>query len=140
MKDLVICEICGTTFNTTSNLEICSSCLNENKKTDKDTKAAQQLRTSAKDIGAKALKGTPKQKKWGESLRRDFINNASNVDSVKVLICSASLETAKFWIENRVNDNLEADLVEILTITNMLNSGQIANADRRMQLIEKLGI
>lgn len=140
MTDLIICEICGQTFQTTSNTEICNACQKGAKKTDKNTKAAQALRKTAKGIGAKALKGTAKQKKWGESLRLDFINSAKDLEAVKVLVCSASLETAKFWIENRDNNNLESELVEILEITKKLNAGEDADAGKRNELIKKLGI
>jgi len=140
MTGLVICEICGTSFYTTTSLEVCASCLKGNKKTDKDTKVAQSMRADAKKLGAKALKGTPKQKKWGESLRCDFIKNASDTEAIKALVCSSSLENAKFWIENRGNAHLEADLVEIMAITAALNSGKEADTTRRAELIEKLGI
>lgn len=140
MADLVICEICGATFSTNSSLEICVECTGARKKVDKDTKAAQALRKTAKSIGAKALKGSSKQKKWAEALRLDFINSAKNIESVKVLVCSPGLESAGFWIDNRNNVTLESDLVEILEITAKLNAGESADSGRRNQLIEKLGI
>lgn len=140
MSDLVICEICGATFQTTSDLEICGSCKEGNRKTDKHTKEAQALRKTAKEFGAKALKGTPKQKKWGENLRLDFIISANSIESVKILLCSPSLEKAKFWIENRDNKNLESNLIEILRITEDLNAGKNSDTERRNELIKKLGI
>ena len=140
MKNLVICEICGTTFNTNSNLEICGACFKRKKSINKNTKIAQFLRIEAKKLGAKALTGSPKQKEWGERLRREFILNAHNIELVEILICYPSLETATFWIENKDNKNLESDLIEILTIAVKLNAGEEADFHRRMELIEKLGI
>lgn len=93
-----------------------------------------------KKTWCKSPERNPKAKKWGESLRRDFINNARNAAAIEILICSSSLENAKFWIENRNNTNLELDLAEIMTITEALNSGKDADAARRIELIEKLGI
>lgn len=142
MKDLVICEICGTSFYTEKSLEVCSLCLGiERIRIDKDIKTAQSLRKTAKSLGARALKGTPKQKKWGERLRLNFINSAINIEAVKTLISSPSLETAKFWIENRNNSSLEFDLSKILEITRNLNAGAGKEGDieKRLELIKKLG-
>ena len=128
MKDLVICEICGKTFSSTQ--DVCPSC------------RARMTSPSTKKIvrvsGYKALTGTPKQKAWGESIRATFIEDAQDIESVKALIISASLQKAKFWIDSRNNENLESELIEVSNLTAKANAGDMTGMERREELINKL--
>jgi len=138
MGNLVICEICGTTFNSNDENDVCSVCRKRiNGSTSHKTRAA-GISMEAKTLGCKTLTGTPKQKGWGESIRKSFIENAQDIKSVRPLIVSRHLSSAKSWIDSRNNENLEAELIEVLTLTAELNAGDMTGMDRREELINKL--
>ena len=140
MKDLVICECCGTSFETSSNHEVCDTCLNTETRTRCVDSKTTALRKTAKSLGAKALKGSAKQKKWAESIRENFILSAYDIEALKTYIVSPSFHTAKFWIENRNNENLENDLIELVRITKLGNLGDIAAIEEHAALSKKLFI
>lgn len=61
-----------------------------------------KYRAAAKLLGGQALKGTPKQKKWAEKIRADYLAaSLSDEDKKAVLKCANFINHSKFWIENR---------------------------------------
>jgi len=104
MYDLVICEMCGTSFYATTHSEVCVTCAAHNTPakpavTKIDDKAI-AARQTAKAFGAKALKGTAAQKQWAEKIRASVMADLSFEDALRVGEMHNMLGTAKFWIEN----------------------------------------
>lgn len=60
----------------------------------------QDARNIAKKYGGKALTGSAKQKKWGEQIRTEKLQNMTADQAT--LVCGSNLTaSAHFWIENR---------------------------------------
>ena len=104
-KDYVICEICGTSFYTSSEIEICASCLTRFEKSDKKKAPINPVlkanRDIAKGFGGKALTGTAKQKEWAEKIRAEKLVKLPEDDARKIASGGGFLDTSKFWIDNR---------------------------------------
>ena len=60
-------------------------------------------RNIARFYGAPALKGSQKQKTWGEKIRAEVLSSDAITDEQKIEFLNAAdfLNNAKFWIENR---------------------------------------
>lgn len=104
----------------------------------KDNKKNAKLRQAARNLGGKALKGTVKQKKWAEQIRKSFIENCIDTDFIKLLLTSDSLISAKFWIETRDNNELESDLRKLFETVEKANNREDINMKDYSNLIEKL--
>lgn len=99
MLDLVICEKCGNTFSTSSDVEICPTCQSAHKPPRQQVSAeTKSTRKQAKFFGAKALRGTKKQKEWAEKIRSEKMRQ---FDDASVLAFNGPWNHSKFWIENR---------------------------------------
>lgn len=103
-----ICDICGNTVSFINEAQICQDCLKlsahevrAKKQNAKAIKKAAEKRQTAKTLGLKALKGTAKQKAWGEELRAGFLSITTSDLVFDFLQNSESPKHAKFWIENR---------------------------------------
>jgi len=82
----------------------------------KINKESANRREYAKSLGCKALKGTPKQKKWAEDIRADFFKKFKDKT---IEICAKYSTTdgvvinkASWWIENRSDDQLESKILK----------------------------
>lgn len=118
MSDLVICELCGKSFWTSGSSEICCGGSGNSKKmTTKDKASLVKKRETAQSHAAKSLKGSVKQKKWAESIREKYLLLCKNKEVLQIYINSSWALNAKFWIENRENSNLEADLITLIYMT-----------------------
>ncbi|MFA7175043.1 MAG: hypothetical protein WC340_16845 [Kiritimatiellia bacterium] len=67
------------------------------------SKEAMRARNIAKFFGGKALKGSKKQKEWGEKIRAEKLAEMDEA-LAEVVVTDTVAETAKFWIENREKD------------------------------------
>lgn len=74
-------------------------------------------REDAKKIGAKALRGSVKQKSWGETLRKGFLAKTKNKAAIQAVINDHFANTAKFWIETRGLSVAEIEEVLVGKIT-----------------------
>lgn len=109
MKDLVICEICGTSFYTDSDVEICQSCKGTgSKKRQSVSDTANKARSKAKEFGAKALKGTKKQKEWAEKIRAEKLNDFKDPS---IISFRGEWTHSKFWIENRDKNGTQIEIM-----------------------------
>lgn len=129
ISDRCICELCGSTFNSWSQEDICSVCSNGSDATipghKKNLDDAKKLREKARTVGLKALIGSPKQKLWGEVIRKQFLDSLAvsttvaeeDVLSVYNILGSVRFKKATFWIEQR-NDlkNLQLKLVKAVQL------------------------
>lgn len=59
---------------------------------------AKNARQDSKLFGGKALTGSPKQKSWGETLRKAFLSKVT-VEQAEQAVNAPIAQTAKFWIE-----------------------------------------
>ncbi len=84
---------------------------------------AKNARQVAKKQGCKALKGSPKQKAWGEDIRRKFVQNITDENAMLAITSSEMTAHAKFWIENRnwTVAGLENVLATLVTATAKAN-------------------
>lgn len=65
-------------------------------------------RAGVKLYGAKALKGTAKQKEWAEKIRADKVSQLRSIDDAIIVCDPTSLAaTAAFWIDNRTRSGAE---------------------------------
>ena len=116
MSDLVICEICGSTFTTSSSSDACSHCKTSSSKSSSKNSyslnKAKEARKTASSNGLKALTGSDKQKSWGESIRKDFLASVSQ--EAIYLLASSYFAKASFWIDNRNNLKQLSDLLAAL--------------------------
>jgi hypothetical protein len=71
------------------------------KPTNKPSPKAQSARATAKLFGGRALKGTAKQKEWGEKIREEKIKGMTEAQAELACDPSGLLASAKLWIENR---------------------------------------
>ena len=132
MSDLVICEICGTTYESHSEKDndVCPSCrarqaAPKSQRHQKSLDNAKKQRTTAKFFGLKALKGSAKQKSWGETIRKELIEklNASQKDAVIELLASPLFADAGWWIDRRNGlAKLAADLEKALLLRDQCNA------------------
>lgn len=96
----------------------------EQKHLDRTVKARQ----TAKALGAKALKGTAKQKAWAEDIRKAFLEQDLTDDALSLVTSSEMTATAKFWIETRNISRQELatamnDLVVATRTANAIGAG-----------------
>lgn len=142
------CERCGSTVAHVNEAEFCTLCANINfdieevvsKRSNTDDialKRAAKSRKAAKLLGAKALKGSAKQKAWGEQLRSKFLAFAENEKALEMVISSAITQTAKFWIETRdvENNDLEVAFINLVEATAKANEIGAGNEGYDDQLI-----
>lgn len=100
------------------------------KKHNKRVERTIEERKVAKFIGLKALKGTAKQKSWGESIRKQFIEiisdsseNSDDINDIYHVLTSQSFEKADFWIERRDNlQKFKTSLVKAVQLRRKANS------------------
>lgn len=64
---------------------------------------AKNSRKLAKFFGGKALKGSAKQKSWGESIRNTILesNDLTFEQKEKLVVIGGFTQNASFWIDNR---------------------------------------
>jgi len=87
-------------------------------------KELDKKRQLAKSQNLKALKGSFKQKKWGEDIRKNFIGEASSfANFIEVFNKSNTLSQAKFWIENRDTKNLVSKIFALVAYVKEINEG-----------------
>lgn len=96
----------------------------EQKRLDRTVKARQ----TAKSLGAKALKGTAKQKAWAEDIRKAFLEQELTDDALSLVTSSEITAHAKFWIETRNVSRKELatamnDLVVATRTANAIGAG-----------------
>lgn len=134
VEKMNICELCGSTIYTDH--EICSSCMtNINKqqlikKHNKRVERTKEERKVSKFIGLKALKGTEKQKSWGESIRKQFIEiigesseNSDDITDIYHVLTSQTFEKADFWIDRRDDlQKFKKSLVKAVQLRRKANS------------------
>ena len=60
--------------------------------------AAQSIRVAATNKGLKAIRGTPAQKKWAESIRKEMLAMFNDAQ-LGLIVESEALLSAKFWID-----------------------------------------
>lgn len=137
MSDIVICEICGSTYESHSEKDhdVCPSC-SARQAAPKSLDNAKKQRTTAKFFGLKALKGSAKQKSWGETIRKELIEklNASHKDAVIELLASQLFQDAGWWIDRRNSlAKLASDLEKAMSLRNQCNAmhaaGESGNAE-----------
>lgn len=140
MSDLVICELCGKSFYSKNDSEICCAS-SSSAASSRDKEIIKQRRAAAKSLGAKALKGSVKQKKWAEDIRKSFIAGVSQ-EALSSFVNSETLLQAKFWIENRENNNLISDIESLISLTKKMNDGDktAETSAQRAAVILKLKI
>lgn len=82
-----------------------------------------ELRKTAKTLGCKALTGSPKQKKWAERIRRDFLLSIESEAAFLAVQSASFTQSAKLWIDTRELDRkeLEAALDEAVKATKKAN-------------------
>ena len=104
----------------------------EQKRIDRTVKA----RTTAKSLGAKALKGTAKQKAWAENIRKEFLEQDLTDDALMLVTSSEMTATAKFWIETRSisREALAAAMNDLVVATRTANIIGAGNAGYDEQL------
>ena len=114
-KYLVICEFCGVSFETNSEMDVCKSCVTNHTQRNKASlsERAIEKRNIAKMFGGKALTGTVKQKEWAEKIRAEKLAALSEDEAIK--ICTA------FWINNRNKTFTFDDAVETIEQLRELN-------------------
>jgi hypothetical protein len=78
-------------------------------------------RDIAKQFGGKALKGSAKQKAWGETLRANVLKSANEIQG-EILCYLKIFQHAAFWIDNR---NMQANEICL-------------NAERYAELLKKV--
>jgi hypothetical protein len=132
MSDLVICEICGSTYESHSaaDHDVCQACTArhaqpKSPKHQKSLDNAKKQRSTAKFFGLKALKGSAKQKSLGETIRKELIEKLNNThkDAVIELLASALFADAGWWIDRRNGlAKLAADLEKALVLRNQCNA------------------
>lgn len=98
---------------------------------------AQTHRAVAKSKGAKALKGTAKQKAWGEQIRKEFLEAITDDKAVSVATQSEITATAKFWIETRHIgiQKLAKAMTDLVVATQKANEIGAGNDGYREQLL-----
>lgn len=135
ISEQIICELCGSTFKSSSNVDICSKCsTSTGQKMPGEQKSldnAKNMRQEAKSIGLKALVGSAKQKSWGETIRKQLIDNIKissivsqeNGNAVYELLTSSLFQSAAFWIDQRNNlVELQFDLVKAAQLKSKANA------------------
>lgn len=82
-----------------------------------------QLRETAKTLGCKALSGSPKQKKWAERIRRDFLWQLESEAAFLAVQSASFAQSARFWIDTREIDRkeLENTIDSLVTATKAAN-------------------
>ena len=138
----VICELCGATFLTTDdNQDYCHSCrarqaAPKSPRHQKSLENAKKQRTTAKFFGLKALKGSAKQKSWGETLRKECIEklNAQHKSAVIELLTSELFQNASWWIDRRnAIQQVACDLEKAMILRDKCNAmhaaGESGNAE-----------
>ena len=69
---------------------------------------ALDARAGVKIYGAKALKGTAKQKDWAEKIRAEKVSQLRSIDDAIIVCDPTSLAaTAAFWIDSRTRSGAE---------------------------------
>jgi len=109
----------GVWVDEETGLEICVSAPKKAKKT--LSVHALDARSRAKLLGAKALKGTPKQKEWAEKIRAEKLAEMHLEEAQKLCGSSAVLSSASFWINNRSKKFTFDDAVETMQQLRALN-------------------
>ncbi|MFD2054223.1 hypothetical protein ACFSQT_14305 [Mesorhizobium calcicola] len=69
-------------------------------RTEKAKVTAKEERRAATVLGGKALTGTPKQRAWAETIRKDTLGKVSKETADKLLF-GEKFQSAMFWIDNR---------------------------------------
>lgn len=82
---------------------------------------AKSARNDVKADGAKALKGTPKQVNWAETIRAKVFKTA-NERQRKLLGFMSMFGHAKFWIENRFDSNIPRKAEEAQRLVKQINA------------------
>lgn len=87
-----------------------------------------QAHKTAKALGAKALKGSAKQKAWAEDIRKAFLEQDLTDDALSLVTSSEMTAYAKFWIETRSISRQELakamnDLVAATRTANDIGAG-----------------
>jgi len=95
---------------------------------------AANARSTAKIFGAKALIGTAKQKSWGESLRKSFIENVEREDVLNAVLQNSIAQSSNFWIELR--DCEHEDIAKVLLFE--LHHKQFAIQAQEVRFTKKL--
>lgn len=112
-------------------------------------KETAERRQTAKLLGLTALKGTLKQKKWAEDIRRKFLENASADEDVYLFLKSASCaQHSKFWIETRdISTAVKEQAIKTLIVATRKaneigegNEGYDEQVKIRQAAIDKLGV
>lgn len=113
-----MCEICNLIVYCDEN-SVCRNCGGSSytqRQNSKINKEAANKREYAKSLDCKALKGTPKQKKWAEDIRADFFRKFKDET---IEICAkysttdgVAINKAGWWIDNRSDDQLESKILK----------------------------
>lgn len=95
-----------------------------------------QARQTAKSLGAKALKGTAKQKAWAEDIRKAFLEQDLTDDALSLVTSSEMTATAKFWIETRSisRQELATAMNDLVVATRTANAIGVGNEGYDEQL------
>lgn len=79
--------------------------------------AATTARKSIKQLGYRAMSGTPKQKSWAEQIRKSIVDNLP--EDIQAAFVDAPFKTAKFWIDNK--DKSASDFADFAREDNRLH-------------------
>lgn len=108
-----------------------------------------ERRETAKLMGLKALKGTMKQKKWAEDIRKNFLETVADDEDVYSFLSNTQVaQHSKFWIETRniASAEIAEAMKTIIVATRKANEIKKGNAGYeeqvaiRQRAIDKLGI
>lgn len=139
----VICELCGATFATNDDhQDFCPSCRKAMPKSPRHQKSldnAKKQRETAKFFGLKALKGSAKQKSWGETIRKQCIEklNAAHKSAVIELLASELFQNASWWIDRRGEiQQIAWDLEKAMILRDKCNAMHAAGESRNAEYNE----
>lgn len=98
--------LCGDAYRIRPKLPKAQAQVEKPKWRKESIKKAAEARKTAHLYGGKALTGSVKQKSWGESIRKTFLERVCDKEVIEVALNNPKFGKASFWIDNR---NLKVD-------------------------------
>lgn len=101
---------------------------------------AKVSRKAAKEMGAKALKGTAKQKAWAEEIRKNILLKVNSEAANLLIKCESATGHSTFWIENRDKNAYEFEvfilkIVDLIRQLNKLHSESKTDSDEYKEIM-----
>lgn len=111
-------------------------------------KEGKEARKINKTLGLNQLKGSAKQKAWGEKIRAEFVKTVSSEGALQFIESAEVAQHAKFWIETRAisDKTLEKAMHDLITATaeaNKIGAGNEGYAEQvevRQAALKVLGV